>query len=412
MKARTIYHYASSRTMHRFLLYCLTILLCTAMFILLLASWFAWRYVRHERYALNKCLDGGIKQCGMLLLESTENDFWADVSQMEELVGFTSSGVYSATVDDIEKFGVQQTKLDPEYVENTGYVPLLCMDDSGINVCHFNLQEGKYPEEWQLEKDEVLMYLGGNFENVTVGERIQSKSEPFTYVVGGVLEKGTNWICDDVYIFENVTDSHYVECLDNMVIELDPNPICSRVTYCVKKGYQMEDVETKLMELAQKNGAVIKLARLEDVLDENEYQFSIVLNVIRLLTVMILVTSLIVLERTQYSEMVNDTEYFGIFYANGASTRDLVAILLGENLLKTAVSFGLAVVIGYYYLRSEWQIYQPGIDQWNTAKSVYFGQAVLPSLLIGTGIIVLCTRKSIHWLKKRKPVELLKDYKV
>ena len=226
------------------------------------------------------------------------------------------------------------------------------------------------------------------------------------------MEKETNWIYEDVYTFETVQDSHYVQCLDNMVVEMSPVLMSGRLTYCVKKGYKIEDVESKLLEVAERHGVVIKLARLEDVLDENEYQFSIILNVIRLLTMIIIVTSVIVLERTQYSEMVNDTEYFGKFYANGASTRDLTAILVGENLLKTAVSFALAVMFGYFILRFEWQMFQPGIDQWNTAKSVYFGQAVLPSLLIGVGLVALCTMKSIHWLKQKKPVELLKDYKV
>ncbi len=415
MNLRTIYKYASGRTMHRFLLYFLTILLCSVMFLLLLASWFSWRYVRHERYACDQCLNGGNRQCGMLMIESENGfdpDFLEEISQMDEIVGFTSGDVHDFPVDEIEKYGEQQKKMDPEYVENTGFVPWFLMNTSGIDVCQFNLREGMRPEEWQLQENEELIYLGGNFEDVTVGEKFESKREPVTYVVGGILEKGTNWIYDDVYIFETVQDSHYVQCLDNMVVELVPYWVSGRCTYCVKKGYKMEDAESKLLEVAEKHGVVIKLARLEDVLDENEYQFSIILNVIRLLTVIIIVTSMIVLERTQYSEMVNDTEYFGIFYANGASTRDLTAILVGENLLKVAVSFTLAVVFGYFILRFEWQMFQPGIDQWNTAKSVYFGQAVLPSLLIGVGLVALCTMKSIHWLKQKKPMELLKDYKV
>ena len=415
MNLRTIYKYALNRTMHRFLLYSLTILLCFIMFLLLLTSWFCWGYVRHERYKCNQSLNGGIKQCGMLLLETGnafDPDFLSEILAMEEITGFTSGDVYQYPADEIAEFGEQQKNMDSEYYQNTGYVPWFHMNQSGVDVCHFDLREGKHPEEWELKENEILIYLGGNFENVTVGEKFESKMDPVTYVVGGVLEKGCNWIYEDVYRFETIQDSHYVQCLDNMVVCLLPYCVSGRNTYCVKKGYQIEDVESKLLQLAEKYDAVIKLARLEDVIEENEYQFSIILNVIRLLTFIIIVTSVIVLERTQYSEMINDTEYFGVFYANGATTRDLIAILLGENILKTALSFVLAAISGYFILRLQWTMFQPGIEHWNTAKSVYFGQAILPSMLMGVGIVALSTGKSINWLKKKRPVELLWDYKM
>ncbi len=415
MNLRTIYKYASNRTMHRFLLYILTIMLCYVMFLLLLASCFSWGYIRHEHYLCNQCLNGGIKQCGMLLLESDNAlnpDFLSEISEMEEIAGFTSGDVYDYLIDEIGKFGEQQKKLDPEYYENTGFVPWFLMNSSGVDVCHFNLREGKHPEEWELKENERLIYLGGNFENVTVGEKFESKREPVTYVVGGVLKKGTNWIYDDVYRFGTIQDSHYVQCLDNMVVCLDPYWINGRNTYCVKKGYKIEDVESKLLQIAEKYDAVIKLARLKDVIKENEFQFSVILNVIRLLTAIIIITSLIVLERTQYSEMINDTEYFGIFYANGATTRDLIAVLLVENLLKIAVSFVLAAISGYFIILVQWNLFQPQSVLWNTARSVYLGQAILPAMLIGVGMAAFSAGKSMNWLKKKRPVELLQDYKM
>ncbi|MDD6072561.1 MAG: ABC transporter permease [Clostridiales bacterium] len=418
MNLRTVFRYASNRTMHRFLLYFLTILLCYVMFLLLLASLFCRNYVRHERYMCNRCLNGGIKQCGMLSLESDnafDPDFLSEISEMEEMVGFTSGGVHQYPVDEIEKFGEQQKEMDSEYFENTGSVPWFYMNQSGIDVCHFNLKEGKRPEEWELKENEILIYLGGNFEDVIVGEKFESKYEPVTYVVGGILEKGTYWICDDVYIFESIEsiqDSHYVQCLDNMIVCPDLYWINGRNTYCVKKGYRIEDVETKLLQTAEKYDISIRLARLEDVIEENEYQLSVILNVIHLLTLIIIIASLIVLGHTQYSEMINDTEYFGIFYANGAATKDLIAVLLVENVLKTVLSFVLAVVSGYFILRFQWKMFQPGADLWNTAKFVYFGQAILPSMLIGVGMVAISTVKSVSWLRKKRPVELLRDYKI
>ena len=414
MNLRTILKYSSNRTLHRLLICFLTVLLCYVMFLLLLASWFTWGYVVHERHLCDKCLNGGIKQCGMILFESGnvyDPDFLSEIIEMEEIVGFTCGDVYQSPNDEIEKYSEQQKKLDPEYFENIGFMPWFYMNQLGVEVCQFKLREGKYPDDWKLADDERLIYFGGNFQNVTVGEKFESNQEPITYVVGGVLETGTNWICDEVYMFESVQDSHYVQCLDNMIVCLQPYMISNRNTYCIKKEYRMEDVEAKILKIAEKYDVGIKLARLKDVIKENEYQLSFIINMIRMLTLIIIITALIVLERTQYSEMINDTEYFGIFFANGASMRDLIAILLGENIIKIVISFVLAVISGYYIIRFQWQMFQPGIDQWRIARDVYFGQAMLPSMVIGVGIIVLATIRTIKWLKNKNPAELLQNYK-
>lgn len=415
MKLRNIIKFSSDRTVHRLSIYILTILLCFVMFLLLLASWFSWRYIRYERYLCNQSLNGGIEQCGMFVLESDnafDPNYLDIISELEGLVGFTSCDVYQYPVDEIRFFGEQQIKLDPDYYENSGFVPWFLMNESGVDVCHFNLQEGKKPEDWNLKNDEILIYLGGNFENVTVGERYKSKREACTYVVGGVFEKGTNWIYDDVYRFETIQDSHYVQCLDNMVVCLVPYCISGRNTYCVEKGYQIEDVEKELLEISEKYNITIRLARLEDVMEENEYQFSIILNLIRLLTFIIIIASLFVLERTQYTEIINDTEYFGILYANGATSRDLTAILFFENLLKLALSFVLAVIFGYFILRLEWNMFDPEKALWDTVKSVYVGQAILPSMLIGVGLNVFSTIRVICWLEKKSAFELLQNHKM
>ncbi len=415
MKLKMIFKYAYNRTLKRLLLFFLMVLLCSVMFLLLLTSFFLWGYSNYERYLCNKCLNGGINQCGMLLFESGDiynPEFISEIYGIEEMVGFTSGDVYNIPIDEIEKFGEQQKKLDLAYFENTGFVQWFYMFQFGTDVCHFELSEGKYPNDWELKDDERLIYLGANFDNVIVGEKFRSKSEPITYVVGGLLKEKTNWIYEDIYRYESAQDSHYVQHLDNMVVCMNPDMISNRNTYCVKKGCEIKDVEEKLMNISEKYGVGIKLARLKDVIEENEYQSSIILNAVRMLTLIIIITSQLVLERTQFSELINDTECMGIFFANGASMRDMTAVLIVENIIKITTAFFIAVVGGYYIVCVRWELFQPGIDYLKTAKSVYFGLAVLPSMIVGLLIVLLSTIKSIKWLKKRNPAELLLDYKI
>lgn len=415
MNLRTIWKYSFHRASQRLLVCFLTIMLTYVMFLLLLVSWFMWGYIQKEQQLCDDCLSGGMESCGMILFESGDMfnpDFLSELMSMEELVGFTGGGVCEMSVNEIEKYSEQQKTLNSECYENSGYVPWFYMNESGTEVCQFQLREGKYPDEWELEDDEQLIYFGGNFQNVTIGEKFESQWMPVTYVVGGVLETGSNWICDEIYIYESILDAHYVQCLDNMIVCLEPQMVSGRNTYCIKKGYSMEEVEDKLLEVATKYDVGIALARLNDVVKENNYQISFVAKLLRLMTVLIIITALIVLERTQYSELINDTEYFGIFLANGASMRDVSVILLGENLIKVAISFVLAAVSGYFMLKLQWKLFQFGANQWETAGTVYVWQAILPSLVIGAGIVVFATIRAIRWLKKKNPAELLRDYKI
>lgn len=414
MNLRTIWKYSFNRASHRLLVCFLTMMLTYIMFLLLLVSWFMWGYIQKEQQLCDNCLSEGMESCGMILFESGDMfnpDFLSELMNVEGLVGFTSGNVGEMPINEVEKYSEQQKALNLEYNENTGCAPWFFMNQFGIEVCQFNLSKGKYPDEWELEDDEQLIYFGGNFQNITIGEKIESKQMSVTYVVGGVLETGSNWICDEIYIYESILDAQYVQCLDNMIVCLEPQMVSGRNTYCIKNGYSMEEVEDRLFEVASKYDVGIVLARLNDVVKENNYQLSYVTNLVRLLTLLVIITSLIVLERTQYSEMINDTEYFGIFLANGASMRDLSVILLGENLIKVGISFVLAAFSGYFMLKLQWQLFQSEMNQWKTTGSVYVWRAILPSMVIGAGIVVFVTIRAIRWLKKKNPAELLRDYK-
>lgn len=372
--------------------------------------------MRKERIACDCCLNESIKQAGMILFDEFNNEFLNEMMNMEEIEGITSGDVYLLSEDIVEELGKQQKEMDPEFLKVQGGVPWFYMNLEGVDVCKFNIKEGKRPEEWKLEEGEYLIYLGNNFKNIEVGTKYYSEEYKETYVVGGILDKGTDWIYDDIYRFESITDSHYVQNLDSMVVRIGrggaASLISGRNTYVVKKGYHVEDVEPKLQKLAEKYDMEIRLARLTDILDENEYQYSHILKMIRTLALIIIITALFVLEHTQFSQMINDTEYFGIFYANGASTKDLILILVGENIFKIMISFFLAVVSGYSGLRFIWFQFQPGIDNWRNAKTIYFEQAILPSFAIGLLIICLATLRPILWMKKKSPVELIQEYKV
>ena len=415
MDLRTIYRFASDRTMRKLVVYLATVFLCCATFCLLLLSFFSYHYLRRERIACEHCLNGKIKQAGMIYFEDywreeASQSFLQEMMQLEEIVGVTgSSAVYFPQLDTVKEI---EGKGKSTHVGHEDTVQWLCLNPEGLNVCHFRIQEGKRPEEWELEEGDRLIYLGSDMDDFEVGVKYYDSVERRTYLVGGVLEKGTAWIDDDVYIFGSIIDSRYAQNLDNFVVEITDTLINGRNTYLIKNGYKLEEVEQTLKELAKKHGVDITLARLKDVLDENEANYASAFVLIKRTTMIIMTTVLILLLCTQFSEILSDSEYFGIFYANGASTKDLEAVLIGENVLKVFLSYLIAAIGGYFVIKHEWQEFQPGIDNWKSASSIYFGQTLLPTFLIGTLLIGMATVIPVLWLNQKKPMELIQGYKV
>lgn len=411
MKFHTIMRFATDRAMDSLFSFLGTVLLCCTVFCLLLFSFFSWQYLRFEYTAEERCLNGNIEQAGMLYIDKyldTENVqlLLQSIIEMDAVIGVTGcSDVISVDRYTIEEKSGAKNPDMTEADEDT--LEWLYMNRQGLEVCHFHLIEGRMPDEWKLGADEHLVYLGCKVKGFEIGSKYYDAVEQTTFVVGGILKQNSTWIYDDVYRFGNPTDSRYVQRLDHCVVELEDSLVNGRNTYLIKSGYQMEDVEQDILKLAKEYDVDITLARLQDVLDDNAAAQTDVLRYIIRITMVIMATLILLLLCVQLSSVLRDFGYFGILYANGASMKDLVAILLCENMFKVICSYAISAFAVYGMLRREWQKLQPGIDNWSEAGSVYLVQTLLPTLVVGVMIIILTTVIPFLWLHRKQPMELV-----
>ncbi len=419
MHLKMIYKYSVDRTLQKLIRYMVTVFLCFTTFVLLLVSIFAWRFVRQGRRAVDECLYGGIEQAGLIEVEVTDiedyemvNSFVQEVIRMEEINGIGDGGIYGRDTEGIEELWEEQERVQKKSDE---YLWVYNTNVEAFNIYNIKLQEGKMPYEYDMNEDISLLYLGSDYTNIPVGRTYkvgEGKEWEYTVYIAGILEEGTNLISDEIYWDDAIVDAKYVEAMDGKILAVNTGVSSARLTYTVNDGYTIKETENKLRSLGEKHGLKLRFGVLEDILDEKEQQHSYIFDTLRKMLIAITITAFFLLLCTQFAEMLDDMSYFGIFYANGASTRDLIAILFGENLLKVLVSYILAVIGVYFAIKYEWSIYQPGVENWENAMEIYCKQTLVQAFLIGVVLAVLATWIPIIWFKHNSPTELIQGYKV
>ena len=278
MRLKMIYKYSFNRALHKLLVYVATALLWFVVFALLLISIFAWRFVRQGRTAVDACLNGGIEQAGMISIdtfgfeyEEAIDTFVQEASKMKEISGIGDGSIGGRGTEGLEELWEQQKQL-----QNTDslYLWVYNMNPEEVGMCNIRLQEGKMPDEYELNENISLLYLGSNYSDVSIGTKYDIDEYGYTAYVAGILKDGTKLFSEDVYHCDAILDAKYVEEMDNLILAVNRNSFSGLLTYTVAQGYTVEETETKLRMLAEKHGLKMRFAVLEDILDEKERQHS------------------------------------------------------------------------------------------------------------------------------------------
>lgn len=421
MHLKMIYKYSVNRTVQKLIVYFTNVFLCFVMFTLLLVSMFSWKFVRQGRKAVDECLNGGIEQAGLIEVEvNSIEDYEMISSFVQKAIGMDAiSGIGEGCIVGRSTKGIEEVWEEQERIQKKSDEDLWVYNTNieAFPVCNIRLQKGKMPQEYDMNEDVSLLYLGSHYTNIPVGRTYKvgsgnGKEQEYTVYIAGILEEGTNLISEEIYWNDSIVDARYIESMDDKILAVNMGVFSSRLTYTVNDGYSVKETESKLRSLGDQYGLKLRFGVLEDILDEKEKQNAYIFDTLSKMLITITVTAFFLLLCSQFAQMLDDMSYFGIFYANGASTRDLVAILRGENLLKVLVSYILAVIGVYFVIRYEWSKYQPGVENWEKAMEIYCRQTLAPVLITGVVLALLATWIPIVWLQKKTPMELIQGYKV
>ena len=221
-----------------------------------------------------------------------------------------------------------------------GELEIMLLDYTGLGLCELDFIEKKEIEPQKLDASSnwYALYLGAEYEDIPIGTTYEI--EDITYEVMGKIKRGERFISSDMENGGAAGELSAYTVLDYAVLLISNDFLSSPfLMYSIEDGYQMEETQQKLEELADQMGLSVMCSSLSSNFKHNglqkEKMKSIIMEVFVLVSIVVVIISI----SLQIVAFLNDSNEYGIFYAMGASEKDLQIMVLIENGIKNVLAF-------------------------------------------------------------------------
>ncbi|MDE5966064.1 MAG: hypothetical protein K2G89_04455, partial [Lachnospiraceae bacterium] len=378
MSFRMIWKYAAGRILNRLLFFFLTLVLCVCTFAVALFYVFYDQYMKRGRMECDAYLTGGVERTGIIEFYSDTFDdngrsekFLAEVHGLAGIEGIGDAIADTTDRDVFPDIWALQQKLEGKGNTSPG---MLGIGIEGCTVCRLELSEGRLPSEYQVDEHTSLLYLGHALADIPVGTTYHAKfgTEDYTFIVAGILMPGAKWLSEDVCLESGLIDTNYSENLDYSAIKFRTGHASFRLMFSVGEGCSVEELKPAIQDIADQWQLEIGYFSLSELLNQRERDQKNILKPVYKLMLMLMVTVAVLLFCVQMIDILSDTRYFGILYANGASTRDIIMILLGENIGKVFLGYGIAAAAVFQVLKNFFYTFFGTAAKWQEVSKLIY----------------------------------------
>ncbi len=342
-------------------------ILCIGTFVLIGISSYAYDLTQHGERSMDDVLQEGIRGTGILNIDVRHRNeeidqamlrFCREASKSNEIKaigGFVYGGVDYGELEELAKVQERYGTTLATRSDTGRYVEVLVMNETLLPMGKLPLAKGTEITNIPDEDYHLLyIYLGSNFSHIPIGTTYDIKDGAgrmfLRYCVKGILQKGTRWMAESALFRTETLNAITTVPLDNMVVCISREDASSlTMAYSLSHETSFEQAERKLKEVADKHGLTIHLGTARATFDEIAKANSKVTTYAMQLFGMIMVTTFIVMMCTQLAGILNQLSEYGTLYANGASTKDLLAVLLVENVIKVVAALLLACITCHFF---------------------------------------------------------------
>ena len=318
----------------------LTIMMFSISFLALGMILFYQNSFSYSRTSCDKVLKKGIEGTGLLYLDG---EYYSEKGmefcrKARELPYIDSIGGVSMGVrDDLPELYKIQAGHSEENLE-AGELEIMFLDYTGLGLCELDFTEKKEIDSERLsDSDWYALYLGAEYEDIPIGTTYQI--DDITYEVMGKIEKGERYISSDMENGGAAGELSAYTVLDYAVLVISNNFLSSPfLMYSVEDGYQIEETQEALEELAEQMGLSVMCSSLSSNFKHNGLQMEKIKSIIMEVFVMVSIVVVIISISLQIVAFLNDSDEYGIFYAMGASEKDLQIMVLIENTIKNVLA--------------------------------------------------------------------------
>ncbi len=312
-------------------------------------------------------------------------------------------GIYGNTVEELQFLKAIQEEhvlyTEHKYVD---YLETVCMDSSAWRMFDIELLEGEVPEQYDMGQYSLL-YLGYEYRDYAeVGMVISTKSED--YLIAGIMKKGTR-VPDQALslLYEFSTNATY--SMDYAVLAVAPYPLGHPVYFSIKEDYSFEQASEEIKKKAEEEGRFVTIGSIDAKLSSTEQALIPIKQYMIQIVLVVGLTICIVFTCYQTMSIIMRKTDYGILYANGATTKDLIWIVFLENVIKLLISIVITMPIFMLIVDRIFVFYygDPLI-----IEKLILENIIWKMILIGVGMATISSILPICILMGHTPVNLMK----
>lgn len=360
------------------------------------------------RVKLDQSFRGGCDRIGYAVRNNETEDIYsrdfAEFLQSMDCIDASGTwGIYGNTRDFMHFLQqVQQKHVVIEGNATEESIESFLVSASGWDMFNLELLEGDPPDAFDLSVYDPV-YLGYELRDLVEIGTVLGRDASAVYVVAGILKPGTLLPADELYMMGKF-DISSAYSMDYEVVEVVSIPLSSFLYFSVKEGYTFAEAQEMIQQEAENRGWSVTVGALDAQLSSIEQSLKPVNRYMLQMVLVVGVTVCIVFTCYQTVSIIVRKSEYGILYANGASFRDLVAIVLIENLIKMLLSLIILMPLFALLAQEVFTLYYGDqyIIQWMIWEKVSWKVA-----LTGAGMALLSSVFPIYILKRYSPVELI-----
>ncbi len=408
MKIKEIFKFAIEQFVHNyFRQICIGCLLIVSM-IALGAMFLADYKLNRLRYDLDDILASGIEDKGFIHsyeLQTEENiNSIKELECIEYIVGYYTGGTDYDWCPEI--INIQRQNKD-EFTNETyyfymndndgeeGYWPVTCITKGMMEIVELEFQAGGIVREEDREQGVFYVYLGSDYKDIEVGSRFYVEDWDGYIVVAGIIKEGEEFLHENILnlLNENSVASYNTDCM--VFLETIAN-VEDKMLFKVKDGYTIEYAIEEINKLYDDSGLHNRIYSLEDELVKNEKNYHKLNMVNRELLFVLLLTVVVVQTCVCISNFISKKRDYGILYSNGINNKDMINILIVQNIILFSLCAVISIAIGSFFL-----------ENINLLEMKYIKHVLLKvGAVVFTMLVVSIIIPSIY-ISKHKTVDLI-----
>lgn len=298
-----------------------------------------------------------------------------------------------------------------EFDESPDEVQTVYMPAYAFQINHLELYSGS---DGQVGSNtEYLMYLGYHFRDIPIGTVFQDEKSGFRCTIAGILKEGTSIVDAQelLWNYGGLKLSCSVE-MDNMVLLLSPcdgeNYFAPVYFFKCADGYTYEEAAAKIKEISEEyhiQAAVGTLQkRVRDVLSDAKW----LSDGIAKLSAALFPAACVMLLATQMLTIMLRKEELGVWLLSGMDKKEIFRILLGENIVKTAVS--ALIAYGVVSVFEKMAYASAGISTSVIHRLGYISRVQVPVFLLVCAVLtaLLCSVIPTVYVGKRSIPDIVR----